>query len=157
MGQSLGRSLLFSPWSRCTQVLFVPSKSLFPQSCVSSGGSMVGLMATSSKWAYAIARYTAPRTPTPEASPLLTHTSSGDTQTQFCISLCRVSGSWCVQGMFEPSDCLWKVQGLILNVSLPLIPCSWGFSFALGHGVSPQSHSSSTQLPLQHLPSFWGF
>ena len=40
------------------QVLFVPSKSLFPQSCVSSGGSMVGLMATSSKRAYAIPRYT---------------------------------------------------------------------------------------------------
>ena len=153
MGQSLGRSLLLSPWSRCTQVLFVPSKSLFPQSCVSSVGSMVGLMAASSKWAYAIARYTAPRTPTPDASV----SSSGDTQTQFFISLCGVSRSWCVQGMFEPSDCLWKVQGLILNVILPLIPCSWGFSFALGHGVSPQSHSSSTQLPLQHLPSFWGF
>ena len=34
--------------------LFVPSKSLFPQTCVSSGGSMVGLMATSSKRTYAI-------------------------------------------------------------------------------------------------------
>ena len=31
------------------KVLFMPSKSLFPQSCVNSGGSMVGLMATSSK------------------------------------------------------------------------------------------------------------
>ena len=30
-------------------VLCVPSKSLFPQSCVSFGGSMVGLMVTSSK------------------------------------------------------------------------------------------------------------
>ena len=28
------------------KVLFVPSKSLFPQSCVSSGSSMLGLMAT---------------------------------------------------------------------------------------------------------------
>ena len=34
------------------KVLFVPSKSLFPQSC--SGSSMVGLMATSSKRAYSI-------------------------------------------------------------------------------------------------------
>ena len=32
-------------------VLFVPSKSLFPQSCVSSDSSMVGLMVTSFKWA----------------------------------------------------------------------------------------------------------
>ena len=36
------------------KVLFMPSKSLFPQSCVRSGGCMVGLMATYSKWAYAI-------------------------------------------------------------------------------------------------------
>ena len=45
------------------KVLFVPSKSLSPQSCVSSGGSMVGLMATSSKWTYTIARYATPRAP----------------------------------------------------------------------------------------------
>ena len=38
-----------------------PSKSLFPQSSVSSGGSMVGLMVTSSKRAYAIPRSAAPR------------------------------------------------------------------------------------------------
>ena len=43
------------------KVLSVSSKSLFPQSCVSSGGSRVGLMVTSSKRAYAIPRSTAPR------------------------------------------------------------------------------------------------
>ena len=56
-------------WGHCSfllgpgvhKVLFVPSKSLFPQSCVSSGGSMVGLMVTSSKRAYAIPRSAAPR------------------------------------------------------------------------------------------------
>ena len=37
------------------------------------------------------------------SSPLLTCTSSGDTQAQFCLSLYGVSGSWCTQGMFEPS------------------------------------------------------
>ena len=41
-------------WVFVHKVLFVPSKSLFPQSCVSSGSSMVGLMATPSKRAYAI-------------------------------------------------------------------------------------------------------
>ena len=58
-------------WSHCSfllssgvhTVLFVPSKSLFPQSCVSSGDSMVWLMATSSKRAYAIPRSTVPRAP----------------------------------------------------------------------------------------------
>ena len=42
-------------WGHCSfllglgahKVLFVPSKSLFPQSCVSAGGSMVELMVTS--------------------------------------------------------------------------------------------------------------
>ena len=50
-----------------TRSLFVPSKSLFPQFCVSSGGSMMVLMATSSKRAYAIPRSTAPRAPAPAA------------------------------------------------------------------------------------------
>ena len=49
------------------KVLFVPSKSLFPQSCVSSGGSMMGLMVASSKRAYAIPRSAAPRAPAPAA------------------------------------------------------------------------------------------
>ena len=62
LGQFLVRSLLLSH-----RVLFVPSKSLFPQSCVSSGSSIVGLMATSSKRVYAIPRSTAPRAPTPAA------------------------------------------------------------------------------------------
>ena len=62
-------------WGHCSflqgpgghKVWLVPSKSLFPQSCVSSGGSMVGLMVTSSKRAYAIPRSTAPRASAPEA------------------------------------------------------------------------------------------
>ena len=56
-------SFLLGPGAR--KVLFVPSKSLFPLSCVSSGGSMVGLTVTSSKRAYAIPRSTAPRAPAP--------------------------------------------------------------------------------------------
>ena len=49
------------------KVLFVSSKSVFPQSCVSSGSSMVGLMVTSSKRAYAIPKSAAPRVPVPAA------------------------------------------------------------------------------------------
>ena len=49
------------------RVLFVPSKSLFPQFCVGSGGSMVGLMVTSFKGSYAIPRYATPRAPAPAA------------------------------------------------------------------------------------------
>ena len=62
-------------WGHCSfllgpcahKVLFVPSQSLFPQSCVSSGGSMVGLMASSSKRTYAPPRSNAPRAPTAAA------------------------------------------------------------------------------------------
>ena len=79
----LHRGLLFthgqvwvSPlWGHCSfllglgahKVLFVPSKSLFPHSCVSSGGSIVGLMATSYKRAYAKPMSAACRAPVPMA------------------------------------------------------------------------------------------
>ena len=49
------------------KVLFVPSKSLFPQSCVSSGSSVMGLMVTFSKRAYARPRSAPTRTPVPVA------------------------------------------------------------------------------------------
>ena len=74
--------------------------------------------------------------PCPCDSPFLTRTSAGDIQTQFCLGLCGVSGSWCTQGLFEPSEHLWRVWGLILNMIFPLLPYCWGFSFALGHGVT---------------------
>jgi len=45
------------------KVLFLPFRNLYPQSCVSSGGSMVGLMVTSSKRTYAIPKSAASRAP----------------------------------------------------------------------------------------------
>ena len=62
-------------WGHCSfllgpgahKILFVPSKSLFPQSCVSSGSSMVASIATSSKRAYTIPKSAAPRAPAPVA------------------------------------------------------------------------------------------
>ena len=47
---------------------------------------------------------------------------------------------------FEPSEHLWWECGLILNTNSPLLPSCWGFSFALGCGVSPHSHSSTYRL-----------
>ena len=89
------------------------------------------------------------QSPWPAGGPLLTRTSTGDTQTQFCLSLCGVSGSWCAQGLFEPSEHLWWEWSLILNVNLPLLSSCWGFSFDLGCGVSPHGSSSTAQLPLK--------
>ena len=66
-GSLLYGHLLLSPGPGAQKVLFVPSESLFSQSCVSSGGSLVGLMVTTSKRAYATPRSAAPRAPAPAA------------------------------------------------------------------------------------------
>ena len=74
--------------------------------------------------------------PLPCGRLLLTCTFAGDIQTQLWLSLCRIFGSWCTCGLFEPSECLWWVRCLILNTISPLLLSCWGFSFALAHGVS---------------------
>ena len=38
--------------------------------------------------------------------------------------------------LFEPSEGLWWIWGLILKVISPLLPSCWAFSFAFGSGVS---------------------
>ena len=63
LGQSPVGSLFLSPGSWCTRFCCALQKSI-SQSCVSSGSSMVGLMATSSKRTYAIPT---PRAPVPAA------------------------------------------------------------------------------------------
>ena len=113
---------------------------------------------------------TAIQYPQPCSRPPPTHTSardswtltgksdpylSGDTQTQCYLSLCGVSGSWCAQVMFEPSEHLWRVWSLILNMishipyhlaGLLLCPWTWGIMQLLQH------HAAATppmQPPLQ--------
>ena len=41
------------------------------------------------------------QSPCPCGRPLLIHSSTGDAQTQFFLSLCDVSGPWCTQVLFE--------------------------------------------------------
>ena len=101
-------------------------------------GSMVGLMETSFKRAYATPKSAAPR-----ALPLQQGTADlylcrrhSNTQRQAWLSLCGVSGSRCAQVLSEPSKHLWQVWGLILDTILPLLSSCWGFSFVLGRGVS---------------------
>ena len=67
LAQSLVGSLLLSPGSWYAQGLVSALKDPVSQSCVSSGCSMVGLMVTSSKRAYAIPKLAAPRGPAPAA------------------------------------------------------------------------------------------
>ena len=91
------------------KVLFVPSKSLFSYSCVSSGRSEVGLMVTFVKRAYAIPRSTAVRAPVPAAvhywpiplQEMLEHSSVsvsvgflGPGAYKVCFSLPSISGEY---------------------------------------------------------------
>ena len=112
------------------RLFLVSSKSPFPQSCVNSVSSMVGLMATSFKNGLCHSQVCCTQSPCPCSRPLLT---IGDTQT-----LKGRSGSVSVEShglqklLFEPSECLRWVWGLILNVILSLLLSCLGFSFALG-------------------------
>ena len=67
LGRSLVGSLLLCPGSWCTQCSVCALQESISQSCVSSWSSMVGLMATSFKRAYAIPKSAAPRAPGPMA------------------------------------------------------------------------------------------
>ena len=92
LDEPLVGSLLLSPGSWCAQGFICSLReSVFPV-CVSSGGSMVGLKATSSKRAYATTRHASPRAPAPVAG----HCWPGPLQVW--LSLYVVSGSWCTQG-----------------------------------------------------------
>ena len=107
-------------WGHCSfllgpgvhKFLFVPSKSLFPQSCVSSGGSMVELMATSSKRAYVWGYVYCPGYVQGHPEPLSLQQSAADPYllrkySQFWSQSLWVSGSWYIQAMFESFECLW--------------------------------------------------
>ena len=118
------------------KVLFVPSKSLFPQTCVSSGVLWWD-------WWRLPPRGLMPYPGLLHPEPLQQSTSD--------LYLCRrhsntvlsqsLWGLWVlvhtrfVWALFEH---LWQVWGLILNAILPFLPSCWGLSFALGCGVSPQ-------------------
>ena len=67
LGLSLVGPLLLSPGSCYTQGSVCALQESVSQSCVSSGSSMMGLMLTSSKRAYAIPKSAAPRAPVPVA------------------------------------------------------------------------------------------
>ena len=104
LGQSLVGSLLLSPGSWCTQgFVCALQESVSPVLCkfwwlyggVNGDLLQEGLCHT---------QVCCTQSPCPCSSPLLTHTSEGDIQTQFCLSLCGFFGFWCTQRLFEPSE-----------------------------------------------------
>ena len=134
LGHSLVGSRILSPGSWYTQGSVYALQESVSQSCVSSGGSMVGLMVTSSKRAYAIPRPAAPRAPAPQqstADPYLLNRQPNTVLAQSLGSLGPGVHKVCLNPLS-----VWQVRDLILNVISPLLPSCWGFSFALGCGVS---------------------
>ena len=102
LGQSLVESLLLYPGSWCTQGFVCAlqesvSPILFWQLYGGFNGNLLqeGLCHT---------QVYCTQSPCPYSSPLLTCTSAGDTQTQFCLSLC---GVWVLVCTRFVSD-LWK-------------------------------------------------
>ena len=143
-------------WGHCSfllgpgayKVLFVPSKSLFP-SPVRPGSSMVGLMATSSKSAYAIPKSAAPRASVPVAG----HCWPVPLQETLKHTSVSVSVGSLGPGAHEVCLSLWA--------SLAEMGCDFKHEFAppiilLGLLLCPQVWGISSQ-PLQCLQSYWGF
>ena len=138
-------------WGHCSfllgpdahKVLFLPSKSLFPQTLCKFWQLYDGVNGDLLQVGLCHTQVYCTQSCCPCSRPLLNQTSTGYTQTQFCLSLRGVSGSWCTQGIFEPSESLWQVWGLILNVISSLLP-----------------FCEASPLPsplLQRLPSCWAF
>ena len=99
---SLLGSLLLSPGSLGTRFCLCPRRVFFAVLCKFwqlYGGVNGDLLQEGLYHTQVCCTYR----PCPCDSPLLTCTSARDAQTQFCLSLCGVSKSWCRQGLFEPS------------------------------------------------------
>ena len=137
LGQSLVGSLLLSPGSWFAQSFVCAlQESVSPVLCKFwrlCGGVIGDLL----QEGLCHTQVCCTQRPCPCGRPLTIHTSAGDIQT-----LNGRSGSVSVMShgvhkvLFEPSQHLWPIWGLILNTILTLLWSCWGFSFARGHGLS---------------------
>ena len=114
--------------------------------------SMVGLMVTSSKKTYdpyCVSQVCWNQSPCASGRLLLIHASAGDIQTlkvrSDSVSV-KSLGPGVHKVLFEPSEHLWWVWSLILNVILPLLPSYWDFSFTPGYQDALGIFSSGIQL-----------
>ena len=100
--QSLVGSLLLSPGSLCTRFCLCPPRVYFQVLCKfwQLWGGVNGDLLQEGLCHNQVCCI---QSPCPCGSPLLTHTSTADVQTQFCLSFCGVPGFWCTQGLFESS------------------------------------------------------
>ena len=101
-------------------------------------GPLVGLMVTSSKKAYAthcMTQATAARASTLRQATADLYLYRRVKHRSGSVSVGSL-GTGLHKVLFEPTESLWWVWSFIQNVILPILQPFWGFSFALGHGVS---------------------
>ena len=102
LGQSLVGSLLLFPGSQCAQgFVCTLQESISPVLCMFwrlYGGVNGDLLQEDLCHAQSYCT----QSPCPCSRPLLTCTSAGDIQTQFCLSPCGVPGSWWARGLLLP-------------------------------------------------------
>ena len=148
LGQSLAGSLLLSPGSWCLRFCLCLQESI-PRSRVSSGGSLVGLMATSS-WGlmpYPHRQHPEPLSPWQATADPHLHRRRPNT-----VLSQSLWGPW----VLERTRFVWALWASLAGmgfdakhefapptVLLGLLLCPWTW------GISSE--------PLQHLPSYWGF
>ena len=95
LGQCLVGSLLLSPGSWCTRgFVCTPQKSFSPVLC-KFWQSYAGVNGDLLQEVLCHIQVYFTQNLCPCGSPLLTCTYTGDTQTQLCLILCGVSGTWC--------------------------------------------------------------
>ena len=137
LGQPLVESLLLSLGSWCTQAFVCALQECVSPVLCKSWHLLGGVNGNLLQEGLCHTQVYCIQSPCPCGSPLLTHDSIGGISSNTLLAQALgVSGSWCTQGLFEPSRHLWQAWGLILDTISPLLPSCWGFSFALGHGVS---------------------
>ena len=128
LGKSPVESLFLSPGSWCTRFCCALQESI-SQSCVSSGNSMLGVKGNLFQEGLCHTQVCSTQSLCPCGSPLLTCFSTGDAQTQFCLSLCGVSRSWSLAGMWFDSKHEFTPPTVLLR--LLLCPWMWGISSKL--------------------------
>ena len=102
LGQSLVGSLLLSLFLVHTRFCLCPPRVYFPVLC-KFWQLYGGVIGNRLQEGLCHTQVCCTQSTCPCGSPLLTRTSTGDTQTQFSLSLCGVLGTWCTQGLFELS------------------------------------------------------
>ena len=153
LGQSLVGSLLFSSGSWHTRFCLCPPRFYFPVLCkfwqlyggVNGDLRQEGLCHT---------QVCCTQSPRPCGRPLLTHTSSGDTQTWFCLSLFGIPGSWWTRFVWA----LWvslevmqfdsKCDFTPPTILLGLLLCTWTWS------ISSKSFQHCTATAPAQLPVY---